>query len=859
MKNPLSNLKGSLNSLIFKQSNTEETNEESLDTNEETTTDDGQKSKELTPEQQAKQREHQQAIEEAKRFAQGLLSVQDIIAPSGIEIDFNELRIGSTFYRTYFIAGYPREVGPNWLSPIVNFPHALDISMFYYPIDARSVLKNLRRKITEMQTELNIEYKEGRILDPEVQLSLQDAKSLQDDLVTERERFFQFALYITIPHEDLKQLRLIGKQLESILGGILLVGRKATLQMEDGFQSTLPIHSDTLKVYRNMDTTSIATTFPFTSSSLTSDEGVMYGINEHNGSLIIFDRFQMENANSVIFGKSGSGKSYMIKLEAIRSLLLGAEVLIIDPENEYRTLCEVIGGEYITYDFNSESRINPFDLSQIYEEGEDQLELKVLVLDSLIKVMMGEISANEEAIMDRALLEAYRMKGITADPNSQKRESPLMEDLYKVLRGMEDPAAGKLANQLEKYVVGSARGLFDQHTNIDIKNTFTVFGIRDLEDSVRPMAMFLILDYIWTRIRRDRRRRILFVDEAWIMMKHPDSANFMHSIAKRARKYYLGLSTISQDIEDFLNSDKGLSIVNNSSIQILMKQSTNAIDKLAEVFFLSEGEQNLLLSANVGEGLFFAGESHVAMQVVASQGEHNLITTNPQELEVLERQKQLEVNEQSKLSRVRERGTGAELGEFEEDITQSDEIGDEGTQTPQLAVERSAVDLKEKTSKTPESKDETPQQDQVDQSNNQTESSSQPQSEQSPQTPSDTEGQTEQPEKQQNQQEPVLKQSNQNKENQQAASPQKTQDSPTPSGQNSPNQNNMSQPPNNNGEQNQQQNQSQPTSKQEQTNKQDGSDVKAVPPIEHYSDQTINKARNKSENSNNGDNNKNNQ
>lgn len=574
---------------------------------------------------------------EAKRFARGLISVRDIIAPSGVEVDFNDIKIGSTYYRVFFISGYPREVGANWLAPLINFNHALDIAMYYYPIDAREVLENLRRKITEMQTELNIEYKEGRILDPEVQLALQDAKALQDELVAERERFFQFALYIALPAEDSKELELVTKQIENILAGIMLVSRKATLQMEEGFKSTLPVFDDQLKVYRNMDTTSIATTFPFTSSSLTSDRGILYGINEHNGSLIVFDRFDLENANTVIFAKSGAGKSYLIKLEAIRSLMLGTEVIIIDPENEYQTLTEAIGGEFVKFDFASETKINPFDLSQVYEEGEDELGLKILALHSLLKVMMGEMDATEEAILDRALLEAYRMQGITGDPETQKFEPPLLEDLYKVLLGMEEQQAKGLADRLEKFVKGSARGLFDQATNVDLKNTFTVFGIRDLEDSVRPIAMFLILDYIWTRVRRDRKKRLLVVDEAWFMMKHPDSANFMHSIAKRARKYYLGLTTITQDVEDFLTTEKGQAIVTNSSLQILMKQSPTAIDKLVEVFYLSEGERNLLLSANVGEGLFFAGENHVAMQVIASNNEHRLITTNPRELELIER------------------------------------------------------------------------------------------------------------------------------------------------------------------------------------------------------------------------------
>lgn len=587
------------------------------------------------------------AFEEAKKFAQGLLNVRDVMAPSGLEVDFNHLRVGGQFFQVFFIAGYPREVGANWLSPVINFQHPLDIAMYYYPMDARDVLQNLRRKITEMETELNIEYKEGRILDPSVQLALQDAKSLQDELVAERERFFQFSLYLALPANDLKDLQLLAKQLESVLGSIMLLPRKATLQMEEGFQSCLPYFSDQLLVGRNMDTTSIATTFPFTSSSLTSDKGILYGINEHNGSLIVFDRFSLENANSVVFAKAGAGKSYLVKLEAVRSLMLGTEVIIIDPENEYKTLCQAIGGEWVQFDFNSASKINPFDLSQVYEENVDELGLKILTLHSLLKVMFGDLGSTEDAILDRALLESYRLKGITRDPESQKLEPPLLEDLYKVLLGMEEAEAKGLADRLERFVKGSAKGLFDQKTNVDLKNTFTVFGIRDLEESVRPIGMFLILDYIWTRIRRDRRKRILIVDEAWFMMKHPDSANFLHSIAKRCRKYFLGLTTITQDVEDFLTTEKGKALITNSSIQVLMKQSPTAIDKLTEIFYLSEGERNLLLSANVGEGLFFAGDSHVAMQVIASMNEHMLITTNPAELEALERIRQTQAATQS--------------------------------------------------------------------------------------------------------------------------------------------------------------------------------------------------------------------
>jgi type IV secretory pathway VirB4 component len=358
----------------------------------------------------------------------------------------------------------------------------------------------------------------------------------------------------------------------------------------------------------------------------------MYGLNEHNGSLIIFDRFALENANMVIFAKSGAGKSYLVKLEALRSLMFGTEIIVIDPEAEYKNLCEAVGGEYIDFGFNSVAKINPFDLSTVYEEGENELGLKILSLHSLFKVIMGQLTPSEEATLDRALVLTYKMKGITPEPATQKNEPPLMEDLYKVLIGMENPEAKGLADRIEKFVKGSFVGIFDQRSNIDIKNAFTVFSLRNLEDALRPIAMFIILDYIWTKIRKDLKKRLLIVDEAWYFMKYPDSALFLYSIAKRARKYYLGLSTITQDVEDFLSSDYGKAIVTNSSIQVLMKQSPAAIDKVAQVFYLSEGEKHLLLASEVGEGLFFAGANHVAIRVVASPEEHQLITSKPEEL-----------------------------------------------------------------------------------------------------------------------------------------------------------------------------------------------------------------------------------
>lgn len=578
------------------------------------------------------------ALTEAEKIARGMVSVRDILAPGAIEVDFTYLHVGDMYYRTLFVAGYPRQVGANWLSPLINFGNSLDISMFYYPMSTKTVLKKLRRKITEMEASLMADQEAGKLANPETELNLADASSLQDELVEGSEKFFQFSLYITIPSHSLEELNATTKQLENILGGMMILTKPATLQMPEGFKSSLPTGENALGVMRNMDTTSLATTFPFTSSELTSNEGVMYGLNEHNGSLVVFDRFNLENANMTIFAKSGAGKSYAVKLEAMRSLMLGIEVIVIDPENEYKRMAETIGGSYIPFDFNSSSHINPFDLSAVYEEGENELGLKILNLHGLIKVMFGNLSPTEEAVVDRALVMAYKLKGITPDPDTQKNEPPLLEDLYKVFQGMEEPEAIGLADRLERYVKGSAAGLFDKPSNVDLNNTFTVFGVRDLEDAVRPIAMYVILDYIWTNIRKSRKKRILVVDEAWFLMQNPDSAKFLFSLAKRARKYFLGLTTITQDVEDFIATDLGKAIVTNSSLQFLMKQSTSSVDRLAEVFYLSTGEKNLLLSSNIGEGLFFAGPAHVALQVIASPDEHRLITTNPKELNALDAQ-----------------------------------------------------------------------------------------------------------------------------------------------------------------------------------------------------------------------------
>lgn len=567
-----------------------------------------------------------------KKFERGMNSVTDIIAPSSIEVDFGHIRIGEKFYKTFFVVGYPRFVSPNWLEPLIDFDHSMNISMFCYPTMSSDVLDDLRRKIAEMQATLQQQEEDGKVLDPNVKASLEDALTVQEELAKGIERFFQFSLYITLISDDLAELNDASKRLKTLLSSILILAKPATLQMEDGFKSTIPIGSDQLYLTRNMDTTSLASTFPFTSATLTQDKGIMYGINQLNGSLIIFDRYSLENGNEVVFGKSGSGKSYLIKLEIMRQFMFGTEVIVVDPEGEYKELARAMGGEYLEFNPGSPIKINPFDLTGRYEEGENELGLKILSLHALLKIVMGELDPGHDAILDRALVETYRQKGITTDPTTQTKEPPLMEDLYKVLLGMEDPIAKDLALRLEKFIKGSMSGIFNQQSNFDIKNPLTVFSIRGLEDQLRPVAMQIILDFIWTRVRKNLKKRLLVLDEAWYLMQYHDSASFVHGIAKRARKYYLALTTATQDVQDFLSTDYGKAVLSNSSIQILLKQSPTEIDLVSDIFYLTTHEKQLLLSANVGEGLFFAGQSHVAMKALSAPFEHEIITSNPEEL-----------------------------------------------------------------------------------------------------------------------------------------------------------------------------------------------------------------------------------
>lgn len=624
------------------------------------------------PEVVSKSSQEQKDLEKLQQFSRGLVSIQDIIAPEAIEVDFTFQKINSTYTRTIFIAGYPRSVPANWLSPLINYPHQMNISMFIYPVDSSEILDNLKRKITEMEAEIQSDLRSGKISNINTEIKLEDARFIREELAKGSERFFQFGLYVTIQAVSKEELDRITKSIQSALGSILIVSKKATLQMDEGFKTTLPMGTDKLKVTRNMDTTSLATTFPFTSSELTMETGIVYGINEHNDSLVIFDRFKMENANMVIFAKSGAGKSYTVKLEILRQLMFGAEVIVLDPEHEYEEMCQSANGEYINFTFGSKTKLNPFDLSNLYEEGENELGQKIISLHGLLKVMLGEMTPQQDAMLDRALVSAYKAKGITPDPATQTNEPPLMEDVYKALIGMESADADDISARLEKYIIGSFRGIFDQKSNFDIKNQLTVFSVKEMEEEIRPVAMYVILDFIWTRVKKDLKKRILIVDEAWYFMKSQDSASFLHSMVKRARKYYLGVTTITQDVEDFLHNDYGRAIVTNASIQFLMKQSTASIPILAETFYLSQGERQLLVTSDVGEGIFFAGQNHVALRVVASDEEHDLITTDPEEL--LRRREVAKSNMPGKESVLRTPAQIASDEETEEEKQKKEEI-----------------------------------------------------------------------------------------------------------------------------------------------------------------------------------------
>jgi type IV secretory pathway VirB4 component len=515
----------------------------------------------------------------------------------------------------------------------------MDISLNIEPVESQVVLSNLRKKVGRLEASYTVNQEKGRVRDPQLEAQITDAEELRDKLQVGEDRFFRFGLYITVYGGDPKELDLVGRKVESILGGGLVYAKPATIQMEQGFNSTLPMGTDQMQIRRNMDTGAISTSFPFTTANLSRDEGILYGINRQNNSLVLFDRFSLENANMVVFAKSGAGKSFAIKLECLRSLMMGTEIIVIDPENEYRTLCDAVGGSFLHLSLASETRINPFDIPQTVdaEEADNALRANIIMLHGLLRLMTGQMSPAEEADMDLALINTYAEKGITNDPLTHRAQPPVMSDLYNTLNKMGGNGPS-LAARLRRFTEGTFAGIFSEQSNVDLNNSFVIFNIRDLEDELRPIGMYITLNYIWNKVKTDKKKRILVIDEAWQLMQYQDSAMFMFSIAKRARKYFLGLTTISQDVEDFLSTRLGRAVVNNSSLQLLLKQNPAAVEVVAGTFKLTQEETKRLTQFPVGEGLFFAGLSHVVIRTIASPNEEQLITTNPKDL--LERQMQ---------------------------------------------------------------------------------------------------------------------------------------------------------------------------------------------------------------------------
>jgi len=600
-----------------------------------------QASRERTAQEQRSAAAVQATVAEEKALRRGEVSIRDIIAPAALEVKPSFIKLGDKFVRTIFVINYPRYISVGWFAPIINLNETFDVGMFFYPVPSNIILKQLKKKVGNLEAQIVSDAEKGAARDPLRETALRDVEALRDSLTQGTEKFFQFALYITLYAAAEEEMNKLTDAVENILGSRLIYSKKVFYQAEQGFNSTLPLNNDELMVTFNMNSSPVASSFPFISSDLTSDNGILYGINRHNNSLILFDRFSLQNANSVVFATSGAGKSYAIKLELLRSLMLGSEVIIIDPEKEYKHLCDAVGGTYINISLASENKINPFDLPRSIGETarpEDIIRSGVISVKGLIRIMLGgSITSAEDSILDRALLETYGKKDITAEADLSKIEAPVLSDFQEILSGLEGGA--DLALRLQKYTGGTFAGLLNSPTTVEMNNQLVCFSVRDLEDELRPIAIYTIVNYIWNVVRSEMKKRILVIDEAWWLMQHEDSAKFMYALIKRCRKYYLGVTTITQDVNDFLVSQYGQAIVNNSALQLLLRQSPSAMDLVQKTFNLTEGEKYLLLESGVGEGIFFAGNKHAAIKIVASYTEDQLITTDPRQLLEIEEAK----------------------------------------------------------------------------------------------------------------------------------------------------------------------------------------------------------------------------
>lgn len=597
-----------------------------------------------------KKQEAPAAQEGAATPPKGGIKFADILAPSALELNSQYLQLGSKFLKTVFVISYPRYLNTGWFSPIVNLDKIFDVSIFIHPIDTATILKNLRRKLTEVQSQISGEEAKGKVRNPILETAYKDIENLRDSLMQATEKMFRVGFYITIYADSLKELTKTENEIKSLLEARIIYTKQAIFQEDSGFLSTLPVNTDKLEIHTPMNTQPVATFFPFTSADVTSDKGILYGINRHNNGLILFDRFSLENANMVIFAKSGGGKSYTAKLEILRSLMVGTEVIIIDPENEYEHLSDTVNGTFIKISLSSKNHINPFDLPLPLpdENPADVLRGNIINLLGLMRLMFGGLTPEEDAVIDRALAETYAARDITPESDFSQITPPLLNDFFMILQGMT--GAENIAKKLEKYTTGTFANFLNQPTNVDINNKLIIFSIRDLEQELRPIAMYVITRYIWNKIRADKRKRILLVDEAWVMMQSEDAAAFLFGIAKRCRKYFLGLTTITQDVNDFMGSKYGRAIVTNSSLQLLLKQSPSSIEPLAEAFNLTEEEKYLLLQSNVGEGIFIAGLKRAAIKVIASYTEDQIVTSNPQQMaEIQQAKDELATTEKRKL------------------------------------------------------------------------------------------------------------------------------------------------------------------------------------------------------------------
>ncbi|MBP9760951.1 MAG: ATP-binding protein [Candidatus Magasanikbacteria bacterium] len=601
----------------------------------------GKKEKKQQAKQKVQVEQELVTLEEEQLYREGTVAIRDLIAPSAFRVESSFVQLGETFVRTLFVISYPRYIAVGWSAPILNLNMTVDVSMFFYPVKSPIILKQLKKKVGALQAQLSADAEKGAPRDPIREVALRDIEQLRDDLTQGIEHFFQFAFYVTLYGKDKEELEKVTEDMENIFGSKLIYSKHVVYQAEQGFTSTLPLGIDELMVAFNMNSSPIAASFPFISSELTSDNGILYGINRHNNSLILFDRFSLQNANMVVFATSGAGKSYAVKLEVLRSLMMGTDVIIIDPEMEYDHLAEAVGGTYINISLASESKVNPFDLPRPVggqqASTDDIIRSAVITIKGLLRIMLGTMTPQEDSIMDRALLETYAKKDITPSSQLSTVEPPIMQDLLEVLEGME--GASNLVLKLEKYTEGTFAGLFNARTNVNMKNQLVVFSVRDLEDELRPMAIYTLINYIWNIVRSERKKRLLVIDEAWWLMTHEDSAKFMYALVKRCRKYYLGVTTITQDVNDFLGSPYGKAIVTNSSLQMLLRQSPAAIDLIQKTFMLTQGERYLLLESGVGEGIFFAGLKHAAIKIVASYTEDQLITSDPKQLLEIEKAK----------------------------------------------------------------------------------------------------------------------------------------------------------------------------------------------------------------------------